>query len=121
MSLLKTGGLALVFTLAADVAMAGGLGMVGVHGYVVDAGVSLGEAWDVPQVDWINLWENWDLTFLDPATDPCLSQGGHYHGDVCHIGSDDKLAQLGSSSALTPVPVSAPAPSIANQPLTFEP
>ena len=115
MSMLKTGGLALAFTLVADVAMAGGLGMIGVHGFVVDAGVSLGQEWGVPQVDWTNLWENQEFSFLDPETDPCLLQpGGHYHGDVCHVGTD-KIAQL-SPTSLTPPTPAAPAA----QPLEFE-
>ena len=67
--------------------MAGGLGMVGLHGAIVDGGATLGQTLGVPQVDWMQLAEG-ELAIYDPATDPCLSAGGHYHGEFCHYGSD---------------------------------
>lgn len=98
----NTAGLTVIFMVAADMAMAGGLGMIGAHGAVVDGGVAAGQALGVPQLDWFNLWNNGEFSFLDPATDPCLAAGGHYHGATCHIGSDNLLAANDlTSSALT--------------------
>lgn len=89
---LVAGSLTLGFMLVADMAMAGGLGMIGAHGFIVDGGAFLGEAWNVPQLDWFNLWENGDVSFLDTQTDPCLAAGGHYHGSTCHVGTDNFAA-----------------------------
>jgi len=92
-----TVGLSTAFMFAVDMAFASMTGMIGLHGWIVDAGTSLGKDWGIPQVDWANLWNNWDLSFIDPETDPCLSAGGHHHGSVCDY------------SAHTPPPT-APAP-----------
>ena len=106
MSFLKTGALSVAFMVAADVALAGGMGMVGIHSFVVEGGASLGEALNIPQIDWTHLWEEWELQTINPETDPCLSTGGHYHGDFCHYGPDgpsDQIAQLPPNSG-TPAP-----------------
>ena len=101
-----TAGLAFVFMMvAADVAMAGGLGMIGVHGAVVEGGMATGQALGVPQLDWFNLWENGEFSVLDPATDPCLSAGGHYHGSYCHYPSAPPVADVAQlPSTSTPAP-----------------
>ena len=88
----QNAGLSLIFMAAADILMAGGLGMIGLHGFVVDAGASLGEAFNVPQVDWLGLSEG-EFSFLDPETDDCLAAGGHYHGSDCHIPEDIPSAE----------------------------
>lgn len=93
---------------AADVTMAGGLGMIGVHGFVVDGGASLGEALGVPQLDWTHLWEEWEFQTLDPEKLECLAEGGHLHGDLCHYGSDapiGDIAQLPPSSGAPTPPI----------------
>lgn len=112
------GGLTFVFAMvAADMVMAGGLGMIGAHGLVVDGGLSLGQELGVPQVDWLNLGDNvingnWDQIFLDASTDPCLAAGGHYHGSFCHYGSD--------GAGLTSLSDMASNTSSSNDVLTYE-
>lgn len=107
MSVLKTGVLSVAFMVAADVALAGGMGMVGIHGFVVDGGASLGQALGVPQLDWTHLWEHWEFQTLDPEQLECLAEGGHLHGDWCHYGPDgsgDQLAELPPTPEESPIP-----------------
>ena len=111
MNLVQCSGLAFVFMAAADIAMAGGLGMIGVHGAVVDGGAAMGEALGVPQLDWFDLWENGEISFLEAETDPCLSSGGHYHGNTCHVPGVSEPADIVSEKLAPPLP---------EAPLSFE-
>ena len=111
---LSIGGLTFFFAaVAADLAIAGGLGMSGLHGLVIEEttqwGAELG--W---HVDWGQFAETGEFEFLDSETDPCLSQGGHWHGNgQCHIPDSSSPGDLLSEG---PTP-SEPAPE--PPPLTF--
>jgi hypothetical protein len=96
MSVFKSGFLGAAFLLASDIAFAGGTSMLGLHGYIVDAGTNLGAELGT-HVDWVDWWENGELGFVDTATDPCLSSGGHYHGDFCHVPGQNELATVSSA------------------------
>lgn len=88
-NLSKRAGLTIAFMLVADMAMAATTGVVGLHGFIVDAGASLGQELGIPQIDWSNLWSNQELSFIDPnLVENCLESGGHMHGNYCHIGTD---------------------------------
>ena len=108
MSFLKTGALSVAFMVVADVALAGGMGMIGVHGLVVDGGAALGQTLGVPQLDWVHLWEEWEFQTLSPEKLECLAEGGHLHGDLCHFGPDAPAEQI----AQLPPTNTAPAPTI---------
>jgi len=108
---LKTLGLSAAFILAADMAMAATTGMVGIHGFVVEGGASLGQELGIPQVDWTHLWEEWEFSVIDPSiVENCVADGGHLHGTFCHYGADAVAESATEQIAqLPPTPAAAPA------------
>jgi hypothetical protein len=84
-------------------------GAIGIHGPLVDFGAAVGEDLGIPQVDWTNLWNNQELSFIDPEIAAnCVESGGHMHGNnFCHYGPDtpQQIAQLPQTPSTPTAPV----------------
>lgn len=96
MSFFEHPGLTFAFMLAADVTIAAFTGYVGIHTLLVDGGASLGQAMNVPHVDWTALFGGEGLSFIEAGSGhvnsaaEAASHAGHAHGsfEVASLGTE---------------------------------